>query len=252
MNFVVCCKRVPDTTARLKPGADGKSIDWQGVDPIISPYDDIALECALRMKEKAGAGEITAVCVDPDGNPKITEKALVLGADKAVLIKGGTNFDGYAVAQLLAAQLKTMTFDIALFGKQATDDDGHCVPTIVAYLLGLPRVNVCVGLEVDGKVARCRRQIEGGEEVVEIPLPCVISAQKGLNGIPEARLPSIKGIMAAKKKPTEQKAAGAFETTLDVVKLEPPPDRPPGRIVGQGKDAVKELVRLLREEAKVL
>ncbi len=252
MNFVVCCKRVPVTTAPIRVGADGKSINWEGVEAIISPYDEIALECALRMKEKAAFGEITALCVDPDGNSKITEKALVLGADKAVLLKGGTNFDGYAIAQIIAAQLKTMTFDIAFFGKQATDDDGCSVPSMVAHLLGLPRVNVCVGLEIDGNVAKCRRQVEGGEELVEIPLPCVISAQKGLNGVQEARLPSIKGIMSAKKKPTDQKPAGAFEQTVEILKMEPPPERPAGRIVGQGKDAVKELVRLLREEAKVL
>jgi len=252
MNFVVCCKRVPETTARIKVGPSGKSIDWQGVEAILNPYDEIALECALRLKEKAGSGEVIVVSVDPDGNETILRKALAIGADRAVLVKGGPNFDGFPVAQILAETLKGIPFDICFFGKQAVDDDASNVPSAVAHLLGLPRVNVCMGVEIDGQTARCRRQIEGGEEMIDIALPCVVSAQKGINGVNEPRFASLKGIMAAKKKPVEVKAAPAVEACLEIVKMEPPPERPPGRIVGTGKDAVKELVRLLREEAKVL
>jgi len=252
MNYVVCIKRVPDTTARIKIAADGRSIDWQGVEAIINPYDELALECALRMKEKAGSGEVVAVSVDPDGNETVVRKALAIGADRAVLVKGGPNFDGWAVAKLLADALKAIPFDLCFFGKQAIDDDSYSVPAAVAHLLGLPRVNVCVGIETDGKSAKCRRQIEGGEELVDVAVPCIIAAQKGINGIHEPRFASLKGIMAAKKKPVDVKAAGTVDASLELVKLEPPPDRPPGRIVGHGKDAVKDLVRLLREEAKVI
>ncbi len=252
MNFVVCCKRVPETIARIKIAADGRSIDWQGVQPIISPYDELALECALRLKEKGG-GQVVALSVDPDGQETLLRnKALPLGADKAVLVKGGPNFDGYAVARIIAETLKTVPFDVCFFGKQAIDDDGGCVAAMVAEMLGLPRVNTCVGLEIDGRTAKCRRQIEGGEELIDAPLPCIIGVQKGINGVHEARFPGIKGIMAAKSKPFEVRPAPAVEATMEVVKMELPPDRPPGRIVGQGKDAVKELVRILREEAKVL
>jgi len=251
MNLAVCLKRVPDTTTKLKIGPDGKSIDPQGVEWAISPYDELAIELALRLKEKAG-GETVGVSVDPDGNDVAMRKALAIGLDKGVMIKGGRNFDGWATAQVLASVLKDRKFDVIFFGKQAIDDDAFQVPTMVAHLLGVPRVNVCTSIEIDGAKAKCKRQIEGGEESIEVTLPCVISVQKGVNGIHDKRFPSMKGIMAAKSKPVEQVAAPAVEASMEIVKLENPPERPPGKVVGKGVDAVPELVRLLREEAKVL
>ena len=253
MNLAVCLKRVPDTTAKLKIAGDGKSIDPQGVEFTISPYDELAIEVALRLKEKAGKGEVTAVSADPDGTDVILRKALAIGADKGILIKGGLPLDGWPTAQVLAAALKGRGFDILFFGKQAIDGDGYQVPTMVAHLLGLPRVTVCASLEIDGGKAKARRQIEGGEEVVELALPCVVSVQKGINGIHDKRYPSLMGIKASKTKPVETVAATAEAApSLEILKLAPPPERPPGRIVGQGAAAVPELVRLLKDEAKVL
>ena len=251
MNLAVCLKRVPDTTTKVKIGSDGKSIDPQGVEWSISPYDELAIELALRLKEKAG-GEAVGITVDPDGNDVALRKALAIGLDKGILIKAGVNFDGWATAQLLAASLKGRPFDVILFGKQAIDDDGFQVPTMVAHLLGLPRVNVVTSFEAEGGRAKIKRQIEGGEESIEVSLPCVISIQKGVNGIHDKRFPSMKGIMAAKSKPVETIAGAAVESSMEVVKLELPPERPPGKIVGKGVEAVPELVRLLKEEAKVL
>ena len=251
MNLAVCLKRVPDSTTKIKLAANGTSIDPQGVEFAISPYDEIAIELALRLKEKAG-GEVVGISVDPDGNDVALRKALAIGIDRAVMVKGGVNFDSAATAQILAGILKSRKFDVLFFGKQAIDDDAFQVPTMVAHLLGLPRVNLCTSFEVEGAKAKCRRQIEGGEEVIELSLPCVVSVQKGVNGIHDKRYPSMKGIMAAKTKPLEMVVAGAFEPTLELVKLEMPPERAPGRIVGKGVDAVPELVRLLKEEAKVL
>ena len=251
MNLAVCLKRVPDSTAKIKIAADGKSIDPQGVEFAISPYDEIAIELALRLKVKAG-GEVIGVSVDPDGNDVAMRKALAIGIDKGVKVKGGVGFDIFATAQILAGVLKDRKFDVIFFGKQAIDDDAFQVPTMVAHLLGLPRVNLCTSFEIDGAKAKCKRQIEGGEETIEVSLPCVISVSKGVNGIHDKRYPSMKGIMAAKSKPIEAVAAGAFEPTLELVKLELPPERPAGRIVGKGVEAVPELVRLLKEEAKVL
>jgi electron transfer flavoprotein beta subunit len=252
MNLAVCLKRVPDTAAKIKIAADGKGIDPQGVEFAISPYDELAIEVALRLKEKAGKGEVTAVSVDPDGSDVILRKALAIGADKGLLAKGGPTLDGWPVAQMLAAMLKGRPFDLLLFGKQAVDDDGYQVPTMVAHLLGLPRVTVCSSLEIDGGKAKARRQIEGGEELVELALPCVVSVQKGVNGIHDKRYPSLMGIKASKTKPVETVPAPEAAPSLELVKLAPPPERPPGRIVGQGAAAVPELVRLLKEEAKVL
>jgi electron transfer flavoprotein beta subunit len=252
MNLAVCFKRVPDSAARIKVAGDGKSIDPQGVEFGISPYDELAIELALRLKEKAGSGEVAGYSVDPEGSDVAVRKALAIGIDRAVLLKGGSNFDGWRTARALAAALKGKSFDLILFGKSAIDDEGWQVPVMTAELLGLPRATVATSLEVSGGKASLRRQVEGGEEKLELPLPAVVSVQKGVNGIHEKRFPSLKNIMAAKSKPVETAEAAGGEATLELVKLEPPPERPPGKIVGQGAAAVPELVRLLREEAKVL
>jgi electron transfer flavoprotein beta subunit len=249
MILAVCLKRVPDTNARPAVGPDGKSINPQGIEYVINPYDEFAIEEALRLKEKAGAGEVVGVAVDPDGNESMLRKALAMGVDRGILIKGGSTFDGAVNAEILAGALKPLGAKIIFFGKQSVDSDSCQVPTLVAERLGLPRANVVVKLELEGDKVVCRRQIEGAEEVVEMATPCVVSAQKGLN---EPRYASLKGIMAAKKKPVEAKDAPAVEARIEILKMEPPTSRPSGRIVGKGKEAVPELVRLLREEAKVL
>jgi electron transfer flavoprotein beta subunit len=249
MILAVCLKRVPDTNARPTIAPDGKSINPQGIEYVINPYDEYAIEEALKIRDAAGSGEVVLVMVDPEGNETIMRKALALGADRGILVKGGSTFDGAATAEILAGVLKPLGAKIILFGKQAVDSDSCQVPTLVAERLGLPRANIVVKLELQGDKVTCRRQIEGAEEVVEMATPCVVSAQKGLN---EPRFASLKGIMAAKKKPIEVKDAPAVEARLEVVKMDPPPPRPAGRIVGKGKEAAAELVRLLRDEAKVL
>jgi electron transfer flavoprotein beta subunit len=249
MNIIVCLKRVPDTTAKIRPGPSGRSIDPQGVEFIISPYDEFAIEEALRLKEKLGTGEVVGLTVDPDGQDTILRKALAMGLDRGILVKGGDPFDGAATAEILAGVLKEQKFDLLLFGKQAIDSDSGQVPPMVAHRLGLPRALVVTRFDYADKRVVCRRQIEGGEEVVALPLPCLVAMTKGPN---EPRYPSLKGIMAAKKKPVQVLEAPPVAPRLEVVKLEPPPERPPGRVIGQGVDAVPELVRLLREEAKVL
>ena len=249
MILAVCLKRVPDTNARPVIGPDGKSINPQGIEYVINPYDEYAIEEALRLKEKAGAGEVVGISVDPDGNESMMRKALAMGVDRGILVKGGSAFDGAVNAEILAAILKPLGAKIIFFGKQAVDSDSCQVPTMVAEKLNLPRANVVVKLELQGDKVTCRRQIEGAEEVVEMSTPCVVSAQKGLN---EPRYASLKGIMAAKKKTIELKEAPPAEARLEIMKMEPPPARHAGRIVGKGTEAAAELVRLLREEAKVL
>jgi len=249
MILAVCLKRVPDTTARPTVGPDGKSINPQGIEFVINPYDEFAIEEALRIRDKAGSGEVVGVTVDPDGNESILRKALAMGVDRGILVKGGSTFDGGVTAEILAGVLKPLGASLILFGKQAVDSDSCQVPGMVAEHLKIPRATVVTKLEIQGDKVVCRRQIEGSEEIVEMAMPCVVAAQKGLN---EPRYPSLKGIMAAKKKPVETKGAAAVEPRIEILKMEPPPPRPPGRIVGRGKDAVPELVRLLRDEAKVL
>ncbi len=173
-----------------------------------------------------------------------------MGADRGVLLQADTiPPDPFAAAQIIAAELKNTTWDLVLFGRMAIDDYNHQVGSLVAELLGLPCVTAVAHLDIDGAKGVAEREIEGGIEVVDFPLPAVLTTDKGLN---EPRYPALKGIMAAKKKPLEVKAVQPGTGSLEIVALTPPPERKEGKIVGEGAGAVGELVRLLREEAKVL
>lgn len=249
MRIAVCIKRVPDTESRIRIGDDGSSIDASGVKYVIGPYDEYALETALRVKEAAGEGEVIVISVGDAVSAEQLRAGLAMGADRAVLLKGQPGMDGLATARALAAEIGSLEADLILTGMKATDDDQQQVGPMLATLLGLPSITVAAQLEVaDGKV-RAHREIEGGVEHVEAPLPALVSMAKTSY---DARLASLKGIMAAKKKPFEEKDAQLGENRVRVLGLSYPPDRPEGRIVGQGADAVPELVRLLKEEAKVI
>ncbi len=249
MKTYVCIKRVPDTEARLRVAADGKSIDTTGLKYIISPYDEYALETALRQKEASGGGEVVAVSVGDAATGEQLRSALALGADAAVLLKGEPGMDGLATAKALAAELKAAGAELVLCGMKAADDEQQEVGPMLAELLDLPCVTAVAEVAVEGNAVVCHREIESGTEVVEAPLPAVVTITKGKY---EPRLPSLKGIMAAKKKPLEEKPAQLPPGRIEVQAMTPPPERPAGRIVGQGPDAVPELVRLLKEQAKVL
>jgi electron transfer flavoprotein beta subunit len=249
MDLIVCIKRVPDSAARIQVAADGKSIDPSGVEFVISPYDEIALEAALQLREKHG-GSVTAICLGPAEAVKELRQALAMGADNAVLLEDPEGARGpRATAVALADAIRGRPFDALLFGKQSIDADNAAVGVMVASILGIPVVTLVTKLErLDGAML-AHREAEGGTEVVEVKLPAAFSAQRGLA---EPRYPSIKGIMTAKKKPIEQIRVAPAARSLVVTSLELPPPRAGGRIVGKGKEAVPELVRLLRREAKVL
>lgn len=248
MKIAVCVNHVPDTETKVKVGTDGKSIDRAGVNFVINPYDEYAVEEALRLKEKHG-GETIALSLGGDPHKETLRKALAMGIDKAILLKDDTPRDSYSVALALAGALKELMPEIALFGKQSVDSDDAAVGPMVAELLGWPSVAVVVKLEIgEGKVL-AEREIEGGHEKVESRLPIIITAQKGLN---EPRYPSLKGIMAAKNKPIEVKQPVASSIRVEVLAMNKPPAKSAGKIVGTGAEAVPELVRLLHEEAKVI
>lgn len=250
MKIAVCIKRVPDSETRVKIAADGKSLDEAGVKFVLNPYDEFAVEEALRRREQAGAGEVVIVSLGPPAAQETIRTALAMGADRGVLLQADTiPADGLEVARTLAAELKDGGYDLILFGRMAIDDYNHQVGPMVAELLGLPCVTAVVHLDLEDGRGVAEREIEGAIEVVEFPLPAVLTADKGLN---EPRYPALKGIMAAKKKPLDVKPAALGAGALDVTAMLPPPERKEGRIVGEGAAAVPELVRLLREEAKVL
>jgi electron transfer flavoprotein beta subunit len=250
MKIAVCIKRVPDSETRVKIAADGKSLDEAGVKFVLNPYDEFAVEEALRRKEKAGAGEVAVICLGPAAAQETIRTALAMGADRGVLLQTDKiPPDPYETAKVIAAELKSATWDLILFGRMAIDDYNHQVGPLVAELLGLPCVTAVGHLDIEGTKGVAEREIEGGIEVVDFPLPAVLTADKGLN---EPRYPALKGIMAAKKKPLDVKPVQPGTGAVEIVALTPPPDRKEGKIVGEGAGAVGELVRLLREEAKVL
>jgi electron transfer flavoprotein beta subunit len=201
------------------------------------------------LKDAAGEGEVVAVSVGTGASSEQLRSALAMGADRAVLLKGEPTLDGLATARALAAEAKEVGADLVLLGMKAVDGDQQQVAPMLAELLDMPCVTVASSVEMDGAAAVAHREVEGGVEVVEVPTPAVISITKGEY---EPRYPSLKGIMAAKKKPLEEKDAQLGESRIELRELAPPPERPAGRIVGEGVDAVPELVRALREEAKVL
>lgn len=250
MKIAVCIKRVPDSETRVKVAGDGKTLDEAGVKFVMNPYDEFAVEEGLRRKEKAGTGEVAVICLGPAAAQETIRTALAMGADRGVLLQADRiPADPFEAAKIIAAELQAGSWDLILFGRMAIDDYNHQVGPLVAELLGMPCVTAVSHLDIDGTKGVAEREIEGGIEVVEFSLPAVLTADKGLN---EPRYPALKGIMAAKKKPLEvkpvQPGLGAFE----VIALTPPPARKEGKIVGEGAAAVGELVRLLREEAKVL
>ncbi len=246
MKLVVCMKRVPDSAAKIRVADDGNSIDKSGVYLIISPYDAIALERAVQIKEATEGATVTVVCLGPAEATKEIRSALAMGADEAVHIKDAGGSRGpYGIAKILADTLQGREFDAVLFGKQSIDSDNCAVGIMVAQILGLPVVSLVTKLEIaDGK-ASVEREAEGGTEVVEVALPAVFTAQRGLA---EPRYPSIKGIMKAKKKPIEEVDAPEPSGALVVNALAPPPERQAGKIVGDPA----ELAQLLRSEAKVI
>lgn len=249
MNTIVCMKRVPDSATRVRVTPDGSGLDPAGVKYVVNPYDEFALEDAIRRKEAAGEGSVTVIALGPRQSAESIRQALAMGADEGVLLACEGSHDALPVARALADEIRDRAYDLVLFGKQAIDDDNMQVPQMVAEFLGIPCATVVVELEIEGREATARREVEGGHEVLEFPLPAVVSAQKGLN---EPRYPSLKGIMAAKRKPLEVREVTLEAPTIDFVCLEEPPAPAAGRIVGEGADAVSELVRALREEAGVL
>jgi len=259
MKIVVCVKQVPDTETRIKIAHEGDAIGEADVNWVVSPYDEFAIEEALRIKEAKG-GEVVLVSLGPERVTAALRSGLAMGADSAVHLKDPLfdATDTLGTARALAAAIKGLgAVDLVLTGQQGVGGDNSQVPGLLAALLDLPQVTVAVKVTVGEGTAEVEREIEGAHETWETSLPAVISAQKGLN---EPRYASLKGIMAAKKKTVDVKdatslglEAAALQPRTKTVRLELPPTRAAVRMVEGDADAqVKELVRLLHEEAKVI
>lgn len=251
MNTLVLIKQVPDTEAKINVNA-GKISD-AGIKWTISPYDEIALEEAIRMKEKSG-GTVTALAVGDDSVQNALRSAFAMGADNAIHVKvdGYQMLDSFGIAKAIASAIEGADFKVILAGRQGADSDNGQVPLILGTLKGWGVVSFAKKVEISGDKAVIECEADGGEAVYESSLPVVITANAGLN---EPRYPSLKGIMASKKKPIESKPVDiSVETKIEVLGFEPPPARPAGRTI-DGADAAakaKELVKSLREEIKAI
>jgi len=256
VNIVACVKQVPDTETLIKVKPDGSGIDETGIKWVMNPYDEFGVEESLKLKEKLG-GDVTIVSVGPARALETIRTALAMGAEKGIHINDPAleGADAYTIASALAAAIKGIPYDIIFCGQRAIDDDSGQVGSILAELLGIPQVTIVTKVEIEGTSIKAVRPIEGAQLLIQSSLPCVVTAQKGLN---EPRYASLPGIMKAKKKPVDVKNAAGLGITVapkaKVAKTLPPPARPPGKIICGEEPAEKarELAKLLREEAKVI
>lgn len=250
MKIVACIKRVPTTEAQAKVAADGKSLDSSGWQYMASFYDEIAVEEAIKTKEKHG-GEVAIVTLGPSEASKEVREFLARGADTGVILKDADPGarDPRSTAKALAAKVKALGAELVFVGRVATDRDNAAVGAMLATYLGFACVSEVTSLEIGTGKGVAKRETEHGIETVEFSLPAVITCNKGLN---EPRRASLKGIMAVKSKPIAEETPENTANQAVVVKVELPPARKPGRIVGEGAAAVPALVDALRNEARIL
>lgn len=248
MNIVVCISQTPDTTTKVAVGADGKNIDTKGVKFILNPYDEFAVEEALRKREAFG-GSVTLISVGGDTTKETIRQGLAMGADKAILVKDEARSDSYLVAGELAEVIRSLSPDLVLLGRQSIDYDSAQVGPMLAELLDLPLVSFVTKLDINGTSVVAERDIEGGKEIVEASLPVVITAQKGLN---DPRYPKLPDIMKAKSKPIEDRPAVGGTARVETIEMSRPPQKEGGKVFEFSPENVKELAKLLHEDAKVI
>jgi electron transfer flavoprotein beta subunit len=258
MKIVVCVKFVPDTAIKIKIASSGNEIDAADVTFIVNPYDEFAVEEALKIKEKLG-GEVVVVGAGSEQASTGLRTCLAMGADSAILVSDASldKADSYVIGSVLARVIQGLNADLVLFGKHAIGVDNGQVPSVVAEKLNIPQVSVVTKLDIQDKSFRAEREIEGAQEIIEGSLPAVVTAQKGLN---TPRYASLKGIMAAKKKQISSQTVASLglsaedlKPRVSVEQIILPPSRPPGKVLkGDASEAVPQLVKLLHEEAKII
>ena len=257
MNIIVCIKQTFDTEAKIVLNDNG-DIDDRSVIKIVNPYDEYAVEEAIRLKERHG-GEVTVVTVGEENSRQALQHCLAMGVDRAVLVTDPLvqSPDGHTYAIILAALLRTMEYDLILCGRESIDTGDGQVPSRLAQILDLPQINVVSRLEIANGNVKATRDIEGGSEHVESSRPCVISVQKGIN---EVRYPSLRLIMRAKKMPIDRYSLDDLSLTTDEVKpflgvetyIFPETRKEGVRLTGETGDVVTQLIRHLRDEYRIL
>ncbi|MEI6865695.1 electron transfer flavoprotein subunit beta/FixA family protein [Flavicella sp.] len=248
MKILVCISHVPDTTSKINFSADGAEFDTNGVQYVINPYDEFSLARAMWFKEKQGAS-ITVITVGDASTEPSLRKSLAIGADDAIRIDVKA-IDGFAVAKQLAEIVKANNYDLVLTGRESIDYNGGMVPGILATLIDYNFVNACVGLEIDGINATITKEIDGGTEILSSTLPLVIAGQKGLVEEKDLRIPNMRGIMMARKKPLTIVPSNNAELYTKSIKFDKPKEKGACKIIDAG--AIDELIDLLHNEAKVI
>jgi electron transfer flavoprotein beta subunit len=261
MNVIVCVKQVPDTAAKVELSSDGKSIDTTDLAYVLNPYDEYAVEEALKLKENLG-GEVTLITMGPKRADEVLRTGLAMGADKAIHVMDDrlAGSDALSTAKVLSTVIKTLQFDIVLCGKLAVDTNNGQVGQMTAEFLGIPHQTSITKLEVKDGKAVSEREVEGGKEINETGLPALFTAEKDLN---KPRYPSLPGIMKAKKKEVtlldlasmnlDEKSVGKAGSVVNLSDISMPPKRTGGKILeGEPPDAAKTLIKALHEELKII
>jgi len=248
MKILVCISHVPDTTSKINFKDSDSKFDTNGVQFVINPYDEFALTRAMWFKEKQGA-TVTVVNVGNNTTEPTLRKTLAIGADDAIRVDADP-VDGFFVAKQLAQVIKNGNYDLILAGKESIDYNGGMVPGMISAILDYNFVNACVGLEIEDTKATIIREIDGGKEVLSADLPLIIGGQKGLVEEKDLRIPNMRGIMMARKKPLAVVSPIDFDPTTESVKFEKPKPKGPCKIVD--KENLDELISLLHNEAKVI
>ncbi len=246
MNILVCISHVPDTTSKINFTEGDTKFDTNGVQFVINPYDEFSLTRAMWFKEKQGA-KVTLVNVGGAETEPTLRKALAIGADDAIRVNA-TPTDGLMVAKELAEIVKKGNYDLVLTGKESVDYNGQMVPAMLASLLDFAFVNGCVGLEVEGTNATAKREIDGGEETVTASLPLVVAGQKGIVEEKDLKIPNMRGIMMARKKPLQVVEPTGATAGTEIKTFEKPAPKGAVKLV----DNVDDLINLLHTEAKVI
>ena len=246
MKLLVCVSQTPDTTTKVKFSADNTAFDTSGVQYIMNPYDEwYALVRALELKEQLG-GSVTLFHVGPKANETVIRKGLAIGADSAVRVDAEATSATF-VAKQIAAYAKAENFDVVFFGKETIDYNGSLVGALTSELLDMPYISYATKMEVAGTTATIDREIEGGKETVEVDAPFVISSAKGLA---EQRIPNMRGIMMAKRKPIKVIPTVEATDLATIVRYDYPPEKTGVKLIDP--ENMDELVNLLHNEAKVI
>lgn len=259
MDIFVFIKQVPDTEARIRINKDGTGINTEDVTFMDSPYDEYAVEQAILLSESNPGTTVTAVTIGPERASSLLRDNLAKGINEAIHIKTDEygEYDALTTARIIASFLKDKKYDLLLFGNKAYGSDNSLVPSMVAGILDIAQVNLVTNMEINGKMIKAERQVEGMTEVVEAAIPCLISAQKGLN---QPRMKSLKGIMAAKKKEIPALiidelglSADSLKPGIKITGISSPPAKAEGRkIEAEPEQAASELYKYLKNEIKVI